>query len=231
MIIFTQTKRAVDHLAEVLGGSQKVFALHGDVQQYERIKTIRKFKANEAKILIATDVVGRGLNLDAVDLVLNYDVPQDPEAYVHRIGRTARAGADGKAIMLVTQDDMNFVWAIEKANKLELTEIDFEENPVQRTDCRPKNFSAPKFARRGGSRGGRSSGGGRRGDFRQGNSRGGNSRGNSRSGRPQGAKSRSDRRGGNSPAKKSDGSREKDSTKYFLSGNVRRQFQVNDRDW
>jgi len=68
--------------------------------------TIKDIKADKVKILVATDVASRGLNLNDIQLVINYDVPQDPESYVHRIGRTARAGQSGKAITLVTESEM-----------------------------------------------------------------------------------------------------------------------------
>jgi len=77
--------------------------LHGDVDQRQRLATLKAYKENQMKILIATDVASRGLNMKDIDLVINYDVPQDPESYVHRIGRTARAGKSGKAIMFVSE--------------------------------------------------------------------------------------------------------------------------------
>ncbi len=77
--------------------------MHGDVDQRQRLATLKAYKENQMKILIATDVASRGLNMKDIDLVINYDVPQDPESYVHRIGRTARAGKSGKAIMFVSE--------------------------------------------------------------------------------------------------------------------------------
>ncbi len=80
--------------------------MHGDIDQRVRNITIKDIKADKVKILVATDVASRGLNLNDIQLVINYDVPQDPESYVHRIGRTARAGQSGKAITLVTESEM-----------------------------------------------------------------------------------------------------------------------------
>ena len=73
------------------------------MDQRERTAALQAYKSNEVSIMVATDVASRGLNMKDIDLVINYDVPQDPESYVHRIGRTARAGKEGKAIMFVTE--------------------------------------------------------------------------------------------------------------------------------
>lgn len=92
ILIFTQTKIGTDELVDKLTDMGiDAFAIHGDIKQRDRNNTIKAFKENKAKILVATDVASRGLNLNQIDLVLNRDVPQDPEAYVHRIGRTGRA--------------------------------------------------------------------------------------------------------------------------------------------
>lgn len=93
VLVFTETKRGADDLAESLKMDKfAVDSLHGDMEQRERFKTLRKIKNDNIDILVATDVAARGLNMNQIDLVVNYDVPQDPESYVHRIGRTARAG-------------------------------------------------------------------------------------------------------------------------------------------
>lgn len=82
--------------------------------------------------MVATDVASRGLNLNDIDLVINYDTPQDPESYIHRIGRTARNGQEGKAITFVSTSDEKFLLNIEKRNKLTIKEIDIEGNEVAR---------------------------------------------------------------------------------------------------
>lgn len=93
VIIFTQTKYATSDLLDFLARKgYQAGALSGDMEQRDRMATLKAYKANQMKILVATDVASRGLNMKDIDLVINYDVPQDPESYVHRIGRTARAG-------------------------------------------------------------------------------------------------------------------------------------------
>lgn len=103
-IIFTNTKRAAEEVSRriAMNGFPTEF-ISGDLPQRKRIAIIRKLKAGEAEFLVATDVAARGLHIDNLEMVLNYDVPEDPEAYVHRIGRTARAGESGKAVMLACE--------------------------------------------------------------------------------------------------------------------------------
>jgi len=104
ILIFTNTKRGAQALADRLtlyGYHSR--AITGDIDQRIRLKVIEAFKKGELPILVATDVASRGLHIEGVSHVVNYDVPQDPEDYVHRIGRTARAGASGKAITLADE--------------------------------------------------------------------------------------------------------------------------------
>lgn len=112
ILIFVNTKYQGETLASRLteqGLPAK--AITGDLPQKKRLRFLEQFKGNEVKILVATDVASRGLHIDGVDLVVNYDFPQDREAYVHRIGRTARAGALGKAISLA---DEEYVMSLEE---------------------------------------------------------------------------------------------------------------------
>lgn len=103
-IIFTNTKRAAEEVSGrlAMNGFPTEFII-GDLPQRKRLAIIRRLKAGEAEFLVATDVAARGLHIDNLEMVINYDVPEDPEAYVHRIGRTARAGESGKAIMLACE--------------------------------------------------------------------------------------------------------------------------------
>ncbi len=114
ILIFTNTKRGAQGLADrlTLYGYQSR-AITGDIDQRIRLKVIETFKRGELPILVATDVASRGLHIEGVTHVVNYDVPQDPEDYVHRIGRTARAGASGKAITLADEEYVLAVPAIE----------------------------------------------------------------------------------------------------------------------
>ena len=114
ILIFTNTKRGAQGLADrlTLYGYHSQ-AITGDIEQRRRLKVIESFKKGELPILVATDVASRGLHIEGVTHVVNYDVPQDPEDYVHRIGRTARAGASGKAITLADEEYVLALPAIE----------------------------------------------------------------------------------------------------------------------
>ena len=109
-MIFVNTKREAEFLFDRLNANDfPSRVLSGDVEQRKRLKILEDFKAGRLPIMIATDVASRGLHIDGVSHVINYDVPQDPEDYVHRIGRTARAGADGRAITLADEDGAFYV--------------------------------------------------------------------------------------------------------------------------
>lgn len=122
------------------------------MEQRDRNESLKAYKENRVKIMVATDVASRGLNMKDIDLVINYDVPQDPESYVHRIGRTARAGKSGKAIMFVTDKEMRNVNIIEKRNKIKIKQIDGEGNEVERQPER-RSSSPRGNSRFGGGRG------------------------------------------------------------------------------
>jgi ATP-dependent RNA helicase RhlB len=114
VLIFVNTKHVGERLAEHLnhhGYTSR--AITGDIPQPKRLKYLDRFKKGEIKILVATDVASRGLHIEGVSIVVNYDIPQDPEDYVHRIGRTARAGAAGKAISLACEEYAMGLEAIE----------------------------------------------------------------------------------------------------------------------
>ncbi|KAJ8142815.1 hypothetical protein OXX80_011760 [Metschnikowia pulcherrima] len=114
IIIFTRTcahSQRTALLARILGFS--AVPLHGHLSQSQRLGSLNKFKAGSANILVATDVAARGLDIPSVDVVINYDIPTDSKAYIHRVGRTARAGRSGKSISLVTQYDLEMYLRIE----------------------------------------------------------------------------------------------------------------------
>ena len=114
-IIFTNTRAQADRLYGHLVASQhKVFILHGDKDHKERKQAIERMKQGGAKILVATDVAARGLDVEGLDLVINFDLPRSGDEYVHRIGRTGRAGADGLAISLICHGDWNLMSSIER---------------------------------------------------------------------------------------------------------------------
>jgi superfamily II DNA/RNA helicase len=167
MIVFANTKRMCDQLTDMLGedGIQAV-AMHGDLKQSQRTRVIAGFRSKRYQILVATDVAARGLDIPHVETVINYDLPMSPEDYIHRVGRTARAGAKGHALDLVSSIDKTKLAIIKRL--LQGEDMDF----IKQTNKR----SAPS---RGGYSGERRSYGG---DNRRGESRsyGGDNRGGER---------------------------------------------------
>jgi len=121
-IVFGRTKRRVDELAEALqkrGYSSD--GLHGDLSQNQRDAVMRKFRDGSIDVLVATDVAARGLDVSGVSHVINFDLPQDPESYVHRIGRTGRAGKEGTAWSFVTPREMDHLHLIERVTRHRIT--------------------------------------------------------------------------------------------------------------
>lgn len=118
VLIFCNTKKSVDFVKKHLKKLEfSVDALHGDMTQQARDKVMNKFRNGNINILVATDVAARGLDIDGVDVVINYDVPQNSDDYVHRIGRTARAGKTGFAFTLVSKDEIPRFNNIKRSNK------------------------------------------------------------------------------------------------------------------
>jgi ATP-dependent RNA helicase DeaD len=118
MLVFTRTKQATVELAEKLEARGFAAApLNGDIAQPLRERTVARLKAGQIDILVATDVAARGLDVDRISHVVNYDVPYDTESYVHRIGRTGRAGRKGEAILFIAPRERNMLRAIERATR------------------------------------------------------------------------------------------------------------------
>ncbi|KAG0615496.1 hypothetical protein M758_5G046000 [Ceratodon purpureus] len=112
-IVFTQTKRDADDVASVLGRTLGCEALHGDITQSQRERTLAAFREGRFSVLVATDVAARGLDIPNVDLVVHYEIPNDPETFVHRSGRTGRAGKDGTAILMYSENQRRTMRNIE----------------------------------------------------------------------------------------------------------------------
>ncbi|MCU1475714.1 MAG: cold-shock protein [Subtercola sp.] len=124
MIVFVRTKSETEVLAEKLRArGYSAAAISGDVAQAQRERTVNQLKSGKLDILVATDVAARGLDVDRISHVVNYDIPIDTESYVHRIGRTGRAGRSGAAISFVTPRERRLLGAIEKATRQPLTEM------------------------------------------------------------------------------------------------------------
>ncbi|MEL6887417.1 MAG: DEAD/DEAH box helicase, partial [Pseudomonadota bacterium] len=117
-LVFTRTKHGADRLARNLDRAGfAVAAIHGDKRQGQRERALAAFKAREIRVLVATDVAARGLDIPDVRYVYNFELPNVPEAYVHRIGRTARAGKEGQAVALCAPDEMPYLKDIQKVMK------------------------------------------------------------------------------------------------------------------
>ncbi|MCD0245778.1 DEAD/DEAH box helicase [Xanthomonas melonis] len=124
MIIFARTKAATEELAQKLQArGMAAAAINGDMQQAAREKTIAQLKDGKLDILVATDVAARGLDVERISHVLNYDIPYDTESYVHRIGRTGRAGRSGEAILFVTPREKGMLRSIERATRQPIEEM------------------------------------------------------------------------------------------------------------
>lgn len=117
-IVFGRTKRRVDELASALNlRGYNAEGIHGDLSQAKRMSVLKKFKEGNVDVLVATDVAARGLDISGVTHVYNFDIPQDPESYVHRIGRTGRAGKTGMAVTFVTYREKSQLFFVEKTTK------------------------------------------------------------------------------------------------------------------
>jgi len=124
-IVFTRTKRGADKVSSYLVEcGMEAAAIHGNKSQRQREQTLDLFKAGKLRILVATDIAARGIDVDSVSHVVNFELPEVPEAYVHRIGRTARAGAGGRAISLVDNDERDLLRSIEKLTRQQITSQD-----------------------------------------------------------------------------------------------------------
>jgi len=121
-LVFCNTKSNVDKLVENLKTRGfRTDAIHGDLNQSQREKVMRGFQKGTIKILVATDVAGRGIDVKNLDAVFNYDLPRDDEDYIHRIGRTGRAGSSGKAFTFISRGQINALKRIERANGFKIS--------------------------------------------------------------------------------------------------------------
>jgi ATP-dependent RNA helicase RhlE len=127
-IVFSRTKHGANKLAKSLCASGfPADAIHGNKSQSQREKALDRFKKGLTPVLVATDVAARGVDVKDVGLVVNFDLPNEPEAYVHRIGRTARAGAEGRAVSFCSEDELDFLREIEKTIRMPIPRWDDHE--------------------------------------------------------------------------------------------------------
>jgi len=132
-IIFTSTKRDADKLSRDLFLTNFISKpLHGDLSQRQRTQIIDRFKDNKLKILVATDIAARGIDVKEVTHVINFDLPRKAEDYIHRIGRTGRADRQGKAYSLVTNNDRPMITKIERYAKVSIELLTIEGEPQEK---------------------------------------------------------------------------------------------------
>ena len=193
VLVFTRTKHGANRLAEQLGkGGITALAIHGNKSQTARTRALAEFKDGSTQVLVATDIAARGIDIKELPHVVNFDLPNVPEDYVHRIGRTGRASMSGEAISLIGEDDMPLLGGIERLIKRKLPRATLSPEDMAALEAIVKSAGPdidtrpplpPRGGRPGGGRpGGGRPGGGRRDDGRPGGGRPGGGRPDSRPG-------------------------------------------------
>lgn len=176
-IVFTRTKYRAKSLAQKLvKHGHRAVALQGNMSQPQRDRAMAGFKDGTFEILVATDIAARGIDVAGVSHVINYDIPNTPEAYMHRIGRTGRSECEGKAMTFVTHEDFAQVKAIEKKLGMEIPRLKLKDfaigtkggDDLARKGGRGGGYRGHKSARSGGGRGVRGQANKRRGGHRRG---------------------------------------------------------------
>lgn len=151
VIVFCSSKQKVKELTLVLRRhGLNAYAMHSDLSQPERDEVMQKFRAQQIDLLVATDIIARGIDIDDITMVVNYDVPHDAEDYVHRIGRTARAGREGRAITLIGEKDFRGLSNLERVLKIKIPRLTLPqgiraaENHSQKGDSNVKSFHSKR---------------------------------------------------------------------------------------
>jgi len=125
VLVFTRTKRRADRLARSLTREGvEAAAIHGDKSQGVRVRTLESFKRGRTRVLVATDVAARGIHVEDIDTVVNFDIPHEPETYVHRVGRTGRAGASGSAVSICGADERGHLASIERLTRRRIERLE-----------------------------------------------------------------------------------------------------------
>jgi len=142
LLLFSRTKYGADRIARNLKKKNiRASAIHGDKSQNQRQKSLKSFKDSEIRVLVATDIAARGIDIDKLSYVLNYDIPNESETYVHRIGRCGRAGETGVSISICEPEENEYVRDIEKLIKQKIQEV--QNHPFPQTD-KPMNAQQKK---------------------------------------------------------------------------------------
>ena len=159
VLVFTRTKHGADRVAKDLGrAGVGAMAIHGNKSQNARQNALESFKTGKIRVLVATDIAARGIDINELSCVVNYDLPNVPETYVHRIGRTGRAGHEGLAVSFCMFDELPYLKDIEKLIKKSVPEVTEHPYPMQVFEAEPKTERPPRPGRgqqQGQPRGGR----------------------------------------------------------------------------
>ena len=156
VLVFVRTKRRADRVARQLGAAGfPVARIHGDRSQSQRDSALAGFRSGQHQVLVATDVAARGIDVEGISHVINYDVPMVPTDYIHRVGRTARMEAEGEAITFVTPEDESGVRGIEKAlgraiPRVTLPDFDYRAPPPPKVHGHEGGRRPPSHHRPGG---------------------------------------------------------------------------------
>ena len=152
LLVFTRTKHGADKLARKLSKSKyRVASIHGNKTQHQRQKALKNFKANKVDILVATDIAARGIDIAKLACVINFDIPNEPESYIHRIGRSGRAGESGMAISLCEPEEVGFLKNINKLVKKSIIRVDdhpFPQTTKPMTEKEKKQWNKQKADKR-----------------------------------------------------------------------------------
>ena len=143
VLVFTRTKYGADRVVKFLSKlGVRSEAIHGDKRQSQRTKALNAFKQGDVRVLVATDIAARGIDISGVSHVINFEIPNVPEQYVHRIGRTARAGREGDAISFVSQDEKKFLRDIERMIRMKIPKHDLPEDLAATADSLQEEMEA-----------------------------------------------------------------------------------------
>ncbi|MFT2009565.1 DEAD/DEAH box helicase [Pontibacter sp. 13R65] len=162
-LVFTRTKHGADRVAKDMSKAGiQAEAIHGNKSQNARVRALNNFKSSETRVLVATDIAARGIDVDDLSHVINYELPNEPETYVHRIGRTGRAGASGTALSFCDAEETSYLVSIQKLISKAVPVIDNHPYPMTAKDFAEAASTVKQQKSRGSGGGRRNSGGGRR---------------------------------------------------------------------
>ncbi|MFH1238113.1 MAG: DEAD/DEAH box helicase [archaeon] len=182
VLVFVGMKYRADKVVRVLNMSGIASdAIHGNKSQHQRTRALNNFKLGKVRVLVATDIAARGIDIENISHVINYDLPNEPENYIHRIGRTARAGSEGTAYSFCAAEDRNYLNQIERLTKRKTQQAEHKYHSVKAKSAEGKD-AKPAPRNQSGRTGGRERGGGHGRSARRGESRDDGGRGNFRTG-------------------------------------------------